>query len=641
MSEQVQATLDQMVAPLRDLMDRHIFTESEIKAIVERRRESEYLLRRRVARKADFLRYIEAEELLEELRQLRTEQRKRDHRKSQQNDPANNTDDDDETNKNNAKQGDGKKKEEQHIGDVHIQQLIHMLFVRAIRKFRSDLSLHLLHVDFCKKQKAWTRLGKVYAEALQIFPRQAGLWIEAASHEFFGPLKSIRSARVLLQRGLRILPTSQDIWVEYFSLELHYAQTLKGRRQILIKGAGNSEEEDVEDKHDSEDSDRFYKIAAIVYKNAIKAIPDSISFRLRFLDTCRRFPDTQNLMNSIQEPLQRDFGSQPEAWIARALYEAEKLQSGRKGDESAVEGVLSSSQDERPLKKARRNHPVIAVLEEGIETIGSDDMKLQAFRFAQRYVDEQEQQGNKDSLLQAQALIDEILEKYSEGVALPDFALEQAEYYVARGDDEKAVEVLEIFCTTSSVDKQREAAPASLWIRWASLCTEDEPRTKRIFKSAMAKIPMNRSDYFHVLLQYFGCLLHPKELDKDLLDNTFQEILLLAPTSWKVVVEDVADYWFGLESIAHAYVQYLDRAASAFGPKTARKIYNKVLFQSTIQLNETNGKYLTAFIDKCLKLELSNKQQLRRLYEKAAHILEGTPLEKKYRQDRNEVVVYR
>jgi len=82
MAEHVQASLDRMVAPLRDLMDRQIFTEEEIRAVVSRRRESEYLLRRRAARKADFVRYIEAETLLEKLRVLRTARRKRDHRKA-------------------------------------------------------------------------------------------------------------------------------------------------------------------------------------------------------------------------------------------------------------------------------------------------------------------------------------------------------------------------------------------------------------------------------------------------------------------------------------------------------------------------------------------------------------------------------
>lgn len=645
MAEQVQEALDQMVAPLRDLMDRNIFSETEIKAIVSRRRESEYLLRRRAARKADFLRYIEAEQLLEELRRIRTEQRKRDHRKSQQQQRPEDDENSDEEN-DNDKKGKNSKKEEQHIGDIHIMQHIHLLFVRAIRKFRSDLSLHLLHVDFCKKYQSWTRLGKVYAEALQIFPRKAGLWIEAASHEFFGARRSIRNARILMQRGLRILPRAEDMWVEYFSLELHYAQTLKGRRQILLKGHGRQEMEEVKENKEKDEGAEAeaqdYKIASIVYKNAIKAIPNSIPFRLRFLDTCRHFPDTQDLMNSIQEPLQQDFSSQPEAWIARAYYTLQQLAATADADASGEE----STSTQRPKKKSKTKDPVIAVLEEAMETVGSEEMNLQAFRFAQQYLDEQEKKGSEDSVVQAQELINRILKQSSEQVDSSDLALEQAEYYISRGEDEMAKLVLEAFCMSAGA-KTKAVAPASLWIRWASLYDDDDDNNNategtRIFKKALDRIPLDRKDHVYVVLQYFGSLLRQEELDKNLLNDTFQRILLLAPTSWDIVVEDVSDYWFGIESIGHAYLEYLKRMESVFGLEAARKVYNVVLFQSTVQINETSVDCMKDFMDMCLEMEKKSngKQQLRRLYDQVLQILEGTPLEKKYRQERNDSIIY-
>lgn len=660
MAEQVQEALDQMVAPLRDLIDRHIFTETEIKEIVARRRESEYLLRRRAARKADFLRYIEAEEVLEELRRLRTEQRKRDHRQSHRHDNDNDDDDDENSEDGNAPPK-KKKKEETHIGDAHIMQHIHLLFTRAIRKFRSDLSLHLLHVDFCKKYQCWTRLSKVYAEALQIFPRKEGLWIESASHEFFGPRKSVRNARILMQRGLRINATAQDLWVEYFSLELHYAQTLRGRRQVLIKGGGRYEEEaTLDDEEDNKQVDQFYKIAAIVYKNAIKAIPDSIPFRLRFLDTCRRFPKTHNLMNMIQESLQQDFGSQPEAWIARALYEAEKMQQGKTSptqmdqaaeaskdkEKEAAEDDNDNSEEEdeknkRALKKPRSSDPVVAVLEEGIDSVNSEEMKLQAFRFAERYLDEQEERGESISVHQTQELINRILQETSDQLASPDLALEQAEYYISRGEDVKAAELLEKYCTSSSPGRTA-IAPASLWIRWASLYPEKDPKAKRILKKAVDKIPLTVSDHVLVLLQYFGCLLKEEETDnKTLLNDTFQRILMLAPTAMEVTVENVEDYWFGIVSVAQAYTTYLKHSASAFGINSARKVYQSVLFHSSVQINEKNVHHMTSFIDDCLELEKSNKPQLRRLYDRVLELFKGTTLEMKYRQDRNNLVIYK
>ena len=134
MAEQVQATLDTMVAPLRDLMDRGIFSDEEIKAIVSRRRASEYLLRRRAARKADFIRYIEDEIKLEELRSLRT------RRLFGSNETP---------------------KSQLPIGDVHIVQNIHLLFVRALRKFRGDINLHLQHAEFSKAFHSYGRLSLI------------------------------------------------------------------------------------------------------------------------------------------------------------------------------------------------------------------------------------------------------------------------------------------------------------------------------------------------------------------------------------------------------------------------------------------------------------------------------------------------
>ena len=607
MAEHVQAALDQMVAPLRDLIDRNIFSKEEVRATVARRRESEYLLRRLTARKADFLRYIEAEQALEKLRKLRVIQSKRDHRKNTEND-------------------ENVKTEKQHIGDAHIIQHIHLLFVRAIRKFRSDLSLHLLHADFCKEQKSWTRLGRVYAEALQIFPRKAGLWIEAASHEFFGPSRSIRSARVLLQRGLRLNRNSEEMWVEYFSLELHYAQTLKGRRQIL-----RGEEQ--------EHNENEYKIAGIVYNNAIKGIPDSIPLRLRFLDTCRRFPNTESLMQSIQAPLQEDFSSHPEAWIARALYEAEKQSNGNgvtkmekyatEGFEEHEESTGAQKEGGRPSKKARTKDPVVAVLDEAVETLETDNMKLQAFRFAQTYQDELERTGSVDGVVQVEKFIANLLILVT-GHSSPDLALEHADYLVERGGANDALSLLKDFCTS------QKDVPAALWIRWASMSSKS---SMVILQKALHRTPISHLDHMQILLQYFGAQMVEKDKASKLF-STFQRIVVLAPTSSDLVVEDVTHLEFGIESVSHAYLKFLEHECSLNRLESARKIYSAVLFQSSLVLNEGNTRYIKAFIDRCVQLERNDKARLRRIYDKALKITKGTQLEIVYRQERDENSIY-
>lgn len=587
MAEHVQEALDRMVAPLKDLMERQIFTEQEIKAIVTRRRESEYLLRRLTARKADFLRYIQAEQDLEKLRQLRTKQRKRDHLKSKSS---------------------FSNKQEQNIGDAHIVQHLHLLFVRAIRKFRSDLSLHLLHADFCKQMKSYSRLGRVYTEALQVFPRQPGLWIEAASNEFFGPTRSIRNARILLQRGLRFNKASEDLWCESFSLELHYAQTLRGRKQIL---SGN----DYTGETELEESN--YKIAEIIYNNAIQAISDSVTFRLRLMDICRRFPSTEGLMEMIQAPLETDFHSRPEAWLARALYEAGK-HSADNADEEEVDTT------DRPSKKSRTKDAVVAILEKSVEALPNEDMYLQAFRFARNYQNELRLKGSQDT--DVKDFINHLFTVIS-GHSSSALATEHADYLIENGQDIEAQNCLKEFCT---MKKSEDASP---WIQWAGLSSSDEKLS--ILAKALECIPMSNSeDHMKVLLQFFGCQLS-EEAENDVLFDTFQRILLLSPSIPDLIVDDIgACESFGLQSVGQASLKYLEHSAT-LGKKESRKVYSKVLFSSSISVNEANVEELQGFVEKCISLERKDKTKLRRLYDRAVELFRNTPLEDYFRLKRD------
>jgi hypothetical protein len=354
MADLVQERLDSMVLDLKDLFDKGIFTESETKAIVDRRRQSEYLLRRKKARKVDFLRYAEAEMNLERLRSIRQakamegrlvgvqrekfekflnrqkklilqEQQETINRKRKSIEESG-------TSTTKVKLG-------RSSGDTSIIRNIHLIFVRMKRKWKSDVALHLAHADFAKRSRSFQRLGSIYAEALQILPKSAVLWIEAASHEFFGYVQeednnggkgsnysggSVHAARVLLQRGLRVNPTSEDLWVQYFALEFHFIQKMRGRREILKVDAFQSDRPTrmLSDDPLPPDDTKFFEgsIPAVVYNNAIKAIPDNVSFRLKFLDVCKLFPDTDVVEKNILQSIDRDFGEKPEAWIAQARF---------------------------------------------------------------------------------------------------------------------------------------------------------------------------------------------------------------------------------------------------------------------------------------------------------------------------------
>lgn len=432
MAEHVQAALDLMVAPLQDLQERGVFLPEEIRAVVNRRRDSEYALRRRQPRKADFLRYLQAEMDLEKLRQLRSKRLLAQQRQQEQQD---------------KKATGGKESENtkhtKHIGDKHIIQHIHLLWVRTLRKYRADVALYLQYADFCKDTGSFRKLSQCYSQALQLHPKEAGLWIEAASHEFF-QAGSVPAARVLLQRGLRINRTAVNLWLQYFGLELHFVQKMQGRRNILMGGASNvnkkSEDDEEEDEpsldKELEDEEQMIRsksalsalsskwdahgMAKIVYDNAIAAIPDNVAFRLRFLDQCRLFPDTVALAQHIVDSIQRDVAcqNQPEAWIARAMYAWEKSSAagvGGAANKTEAKGfvrttnAVQESDDNAPSSKRQRSEskstatkalangdsddPVLAVLQEATRTLQTKDMFLQAICFLRSYM-EQLETGN-------------------------------------------------------------------------------------------------------------------------------------------------------------------------------------------------------------------------------------------------------
>jgi len=568
MAEQVQATLDTMVAPLRDLMDRGIFSDEEIKAIVSRRRASEYLLRRRAARKADFIRYIEDEIKLEELRSLRT------RRLFGSNETP---------------------KSQLPIGDVHIVQNIHLLFVRALRKFRGDINLHLQHAEFSKAFHSYGRLSLIYTEALQVHPRHVPLWIEAASYEFFGHEHngkmlgggSIQTARVLLQRGLRINPTSCDLWLQYFSLEMHHVQKLKGRREILQITAGGDEPAPLS------------LIPKVVYQNAIKAISKDVSFRCKFLDLCRLFPQTQLLQNDITASMERDFSHIPEAWIARAAHLSE---------------TKEEIKEERLAKRPKRigyTDPVLTLLQHGMKEIPTADMALKCLIFAKAYG------GKLNDKTQVQMFVVDLFEKcHKEGIQSSDLVLEQSGYLTSHGEADASRKTVRQFCETT------KDASLAVWIRWAQL--EEEPET--ILERALEQACIDSNDYIVLLLELFGVLLHNKA-DENRVKDVFERILLLTPGR-AIDVHAV----FGVESVASACLQYLRYANTNGGLDKAREVMDHMLSRSnylatTVGKTETDMNLLLNFFEECIDLEKANcstktKNQLRRLYDAAIHLFQ-------------------
>lgn len=112
--------------------------QTEIKSIIKKRTDLEYSAHKRIAKKSDFLRYIEYEINLDRLR------KKRKHRLGMDKAPA-----------------PGQKG--MTLSDHSIVQRIHGLYSKALKKFPGDVTLWIQYFEWCKTVRSSKALGSSYA----------------------------------------------------------------------------------------------------------------------------------------------------------------------------------------------------------------------------------------------------------------------------------------------------------------------------------------------------------------------------------------------------------------------------------------------------------------------------------------------
>ncbi|KAF8170239.1 U3 small nucleolar RNA-associated protein 6-domain-containing protein [Mycena galopus ATCC 62051] len=198
--ERVQFQQEQMLSELKDLVDKNIFTKQESKQIMKKRTQFETALVRRVAKKADFLRYAAYEMGLEQLRRKRVERLKIVSTQAS-------------------------------ISDYALVRRQFHIFERALNKFKADVGLWVQYIELAKKEGAYTLVGRVVARAIQMHPDNTALYILAAAHELDHGSPS--AARTLLQRGIRVNPESVEMWREYVRMELVFIESLRRRWDVL------------------------------------------------------------------------------------------------------------------------------------------------------------------------------------------------------------------------------------------------------------------------------------------------------------------------------------------------------------------------------------------------------------------------
>jgi len=175
-----------MVPELQQFVEHDILSKGEVRALVKKRTDFEYRLRRRAAEKRDFERYIEYEMTFERLLKSRRERL-------------------------GVKKGKG-------TGKFSCVKHIHFIFDRAVKKFRGDIDLWLEWIAYAKSEMSSKVLSKIFARALQLHPRNAKLWVHAAAYEW--DMGNVTASRTLLQRGIRLNSKAEELWREYFRMEV-------------------------------------------------------------------------------------------------------------------------------------------------------------------------------------------------------------------------------------------------------------------------------------------------------------------------------------------------------------------------------------------------------------------------------------
>jgi U3 small nucleolar RNA-associated protein 6 len=264
MAEDVQHQLEYMIPELRDLEERGIFNEIEIKSIVKRRTDFEYKLKRRISRKEDFLRYIEYEMNLERLRIKRKERTKSlesNHKTS--------------------------------ISDFSGVKRITLLFEKMCKKFHKDLELWIEYIRFAKETKSNKIMNKVIAKAIQHHPREPVVWQMAASYEWEQNGNMVAS-RSLFQRGLRFNNDSVELWLSYLKFEILFILKLLERRKAL----GISDFDEYKNQQSVFDGE----IAKVVISGALECLKGEEEKKNKFKDeSIKLFRDFGSEYSSISE----------------------------------------------------------------------------------------------------------------------------------------------------------------------------------------------------------------------------------------------------------------------------------------------------------------------------------------------------
>jgi U3 small nucleolar RNA-associated protein 6 len=423
---------------------------------------------------------------------------------------------------------------------------------------------------------------------------------------------SIKSARVLLQRGLRINNNAKALWLQSFCLELHYVQKMRGRREILQLQSDITENDDNVDNAEVENG---LVIPQIVYKNAIKAIPDDTSFRLNFIEQCKLFPLTESLIEIIVETIENDFQNVEDVWITRAGFILEKEHACQS---HASEENDSSTRKRKRIKKDNNQtcDSVLRKLMEAIETIKTPEMFRQVLSFLRLNISTlcngHHNESTDDSLIVKQrmtSIIEFVVHVINEVQAtvdiVPDLAIEMAESLVELGLLNQSFELMKNLTSNKTSCRTNPKCWLKLVELSESIGNEDDDiktmnKSCAFMKMALKVIPLHDPGHVDILSKLFMTLL-----SKSTLPSHFDELSIVYDKILLLHVQKKNDP-STLAIISLAYLRYAKQKKDI---NFIRQLYSKLLLTSSVCktpcVSLENAETMKKYFDECINAETS------------------------------------
>lgn len=289
MADGVQFVMDRMASAFRQMEEHEVFSAAEVKSVMKKRTDFEYVLKRRQLTVGDFYKYLEYEVNLEKLMTLRCEK---------------------ELSGGGGKVAGKAKTRQDGLRNVKASAIRHIctVFERGIRRFPDEFDLLMDYVNFLKERKSNSILNEVFGRALALHPKHEDLWLQAAVHEL-DENNNVHAARVLLQTALRANKKSKKLWSRYFDLELWNAAKIHQRQEILKETKPGIKKTTTEE----EEKDQLGLIAApgVVFKHALQAVDDP-ALACEMHSSCVEV--SEPLAQTLEEQLKEKFGTSSLVW---------------------------------------------------------------------------------------------------------------------------------------------------------------------------------------------------------------------------------------------------------------------------------------------------------------------------------------